>query len=650
MKLVDDAFAPDGPIARALPGFEARDGQVRMARLIQRGFLENVHTIVEAGTGVGKSLAYLVPALRAGARVVVSTGTIALQEQLVRKDIPLVTEALGIEARVVLLKGRNHYLCKAKFEKESGARLIAPSLALERLWAWAERTETGDRAELDFTPRAEDWETLDADADDCVGEYCARFADCHFFAKRDAARYADLVVVNHALFFLDLASGGALLPAYDFVVLDEAHQAEKYATAALTATLSPVSVNRMMRKLHRTYAVPGSHDAELDEGMRRLQQTLARVPGDKYPIAANEGVFEVLPVLRESFYRLENWLHASWKDALRKPTENEAEAERRRDLALRAVAAHVATVDRIESAAMQASSGALPADEIDAVAWVERGEGGERYEVNAAPFSVADFLRATLFARTRSVVLTSATISAPLGGGLDDPFAFLKSSLGIDDAQQLIAPSPFDYAKQARLYVAPPRLNPKAVDFARRAAPLVEELLDRSGGRAFVLFTSYARLREVHALLRERIPFPVKVQGDLPRSALLDWFRATKNAVLFATGTFWEGIDVVGDALSCVVIDRLPFPSPAEPLIAARIAALEAKGRSGFEHYMIPSAIVRLKQGFGRLIRSTTDRGVVALLDGRATSMRYGATIVGALPPATRITDLALLDDLFREG
>jgi ATP-dependent DNA helicase DinG len=643
MKLVDDAFAPDGPIATALPGFEAREGQVRMARLIQRGFLENVHTIVEAGTGVGKSLAYLVPALRAGARVVVSTGTIALQEQLVRKDIPLVTKALGIDARVVLLKGRNHYLCKAKFEKESGARLIAPSLALERLWAWAERTETGDRAELDFTPRSEDWETLDADADDCVGEYCTRFADCFFFARRDAARFADVVVVNHALFFLDLVSGGALLPAYDFVILDEAHQAEKYATAALTATLSPVSVNRMKRKLHRTYAVPASHDAELDEGMRRLQQTLARVPGDKYPIAANEGVFEVLPVLRESFYRLENWIHANWKDGLRKPIDNESEAERRRDLALRSVAAHVATVDRIESAAQQATSGALPADEIDAVAWVERGDGGERYEVNAAPFSVADFLRATLFARTRSVVLTSATISTA------GSFEFLKSSLGVDDAQQLVAPSPFDYAKQARLYVAPPSLNPKAVDFARRAAPLIEEILDRSGGRAFVLFTSYARLREVYALLRDRLAFPVKMQGDLPRTALLDWFRTTRHAVLFATGTFWEGIDVVGDALSCVVIDRLPFPSPAEPLVAARIAALEAKGRSGFEHYMIPSAIVRLKQGFGRLIRSTTDRGVVALLDGRATSMRYGATIVDALPPATRITDLRALDDLFRE-
>jgi len=641
VKLVEDAFAPDGPIARSLPGFEARDGQVRMAQLIQRGFLENVHTIVEAGTGVGKSLAYLVPALRAGARVVISTGTIALQEQLVRKDIPLVTQALGVEARVVLLKGRNHYLCKAKFERESGARLIAPSVALERLWAWADRTQTGDKAELAFTPRSDDWETLDADADDCTGEYCPRFADCHFFAKRDAARYADVVVVNHALFFLDLASGGALLPAYDFVVLDEAHQAEKYATGALTATLSPASIARMMRKLHRHYAVPASYDAELDEGMRRLQQTLAQVPGEKYPIAANDGVPDVLPPLRESLYRLENWVTGHWLDGLRRPIENEAEAERRRDLAQRAIAAHIATVDRIESAALQASSGAVPADEIDAVAWVERGEGEGRYEVAAAPFQVADFLKATLFARTRSVVLTSATIST--GGSFD----FLRSSLGIDDAQQLVAPSPFDYAKQARLYIAPPQLNPKSLDFARRAAPLIEEILDRSGGRAFVLFTSYARLREVYALLRDRLAFPCKVQGELPRTALLEWFRSTKNAVLFATGTFWEGIDVVGDALSCVVIDRLPFPSPAEPLVAARIAALEAKGRSGFEHYMIPSAIVRLKQGFGRLIRSTSDRGVVALLDGRATSMRYGAAIVDALPPATRIDDLADLDALF---
>ncbi|HEY4439210.1 MAG TPA: ATP-dependent DNA helicase, partial [Candidatus Elarobacter sp.] len=241
-------------------------------------------------------------------------------------------------------------------------------------------------------------------------------------------------------------------------------------------------------------------------------------------------------------------------------------------------------------------------------------------------------------------------ISTPIPTAADDgAFGFLKRSLGVDDAQELVAPSPFDYAKQARLYVAPPNFNPKARDFARRAAPLIEEILDRTAGRAFVLFTSYARLHEVHALLGDRLAFPMKMQGDLPRTALLEWFRTTRSAVLFATGTYWEGIDVVGDALSCVIIDRLPFPSPHEPLVAARIAALEARGQSGFEHYMIPSAIVRLKQGFGRLIRSTTDRGVVALLDGRAVSMRYGATIVDALPPATRVTDLARLDDVFRE-
>jgi ATP-dependent DNA helicase DinG len=644
MMTIDDTFGPEGPIARTLPGFEARPGQVQMAQLIERGILENAHTIAEAGTGVGKSLAYLVPALRSGKKIVISTGTIALQEQLVRKDIPLVVGALGISARVVLLKGRNHYLCRQKYEKMSAERLVAPSVGMEKLWQWAERTETGDRAELAFTPRGDDWEALDADADDCVGEFCPRFADCHFFKRRDAARFADIVVVNHALFFLDLASGGSLLPAYDVAILDEAHQCEKYATAALTASLSASGVGRMMRKLHRTYTVPATYDAEIDEAMRRLQMVLASVPGERYPVAANDGMLALLPSIRESFYRLENWVHANWMTALRKASDNEAESERRRDLALRAIAAHVATVDRIESAAHQALSGTVPADERDTIAWVERGDRDARYEVNAAPFEVGDFLKATLFARTPSVVLTSATLAEGRS------FAFVRESLGVEAAQELIAPSPFDYRRQARLYIAPGNLNPKDVHFAKRAAPIVEECLDRTSGRAFVLFTSYARLREVHALLADRLTFPTKLQGDLPRSALLDWFRATPNAVLFGTGTFWEGIDVVGDQLSCVIIDRLPFPSPADPLVAARIAALEARGRSGFEHYMIPSAIVRLKQGFGRLIRSKSDRGLIALLDGRALSMRYGSAIVDALPPATRIETLEGLATLWDDS
>jgi len=635
---IETTFGPGGPIATSLPGFEARPGQVQMAQLIERGFLECAHTVVEAGTGVGKSLAYLVPALRSGKKVVISTGTIALQEQLVRKDIPLVTKALGINARVVLLKGRSHYLCRAKYERMSAERLVAPNASMERLWAWADVTTTGDRSELEFTPRSDDWEQLDADADDCVGEFCDRFADCHFFTRRDAAKFADIVVVNHALFFLDLAMGGQLLPAYDFVVLDEAHQAERYATAAMTASLSPASVARMMRRLHRTYHLPASYDAQIDEMMRRLTSALARVPGERYPVRANEGITSVLGEVREAFYQLENWLHANWQAALRRKTENEAEAERRRDLAMRGIVAHIATVDRIEKTAIEES--AVPADQVEAVAWVERGDDG-RYAINAAPFDVAPFLRATLFNRTQSVVLTSATIAEGAS------FAFFREMLGVDEAQELIAPSPFDYRVQARLYLAPPSLNPKTPSFARAAAPIIEECLDRTRGRAFVLFTSYARLHEVYALVREHLPYPAKVQGDLPRAALLEWFRTTKNAVLFATGTFWEGIDVVGDQLSCVIIDRLPFPSPADPLVAARLAALEARGKSSFEHYMIPSAIVRLKQGFGRLIRSKADRGLIVLLDGRALGMRYGATIVAALPPFKRIDDLRELDELF---
>ncbi len=626
---IENVFAPSGVLAQALPGFEARPGQVRMSQLIERGFLEGAHTIVEAGTGVGKSLAYLVPALRSGKKIVVSTATIALQEQLVRKDIPLVVEALGIPARVELLKGRNHYLCVAKLDRLRTERLVAQSGTMEALWAWADRTSTGDRSELSFAPPGLEWEALDADADDCVGEYCERFRDCWFFKHRDVAKYADIVVVNHALFFLDLAMGGSLLPPYDYAILDEAHQCERWASAALTATLSASSVSRLMRRMHKNYHVPAGYDVELDGAMRELAQTLARVPGDRYPLAANDSALAALGVLQASFYRLENWLYANWQAALKRPPENSAEAERRRDLVMRGVLAHIATIDRA----------ALPADE--AITWVERTDGEGRYQVNSAPFDVAAYLRTALFSRTQSVVLTSATIAT------GSSFAFLRGALGVDEAQEYVAPSPFDYRAQARLFVAPPDCNPKDLRFARKVAPLVEEILDLTRGRAFVLFTSYARLHEVYALVRERIAYPIKLQGELPRAHLLQWFRDTKNAVLFATATFWEGIDVVGDGLSCVIIDRLPFPSPGDPIVAARLAAIEATGKSSFEEFMIPSAIVRLKQGFGRLIRAKTDRGLVVLLDGRATSMRYGGSIIAALPPAQRVSDLAELRSFF---
>ncbi len=625
---IEQVFGEGGPFSRAFPKFEVRDGQVQMASLVERGILEGMHTIVEAGTGVGKSLAYLVPAIRSGKKVVLSTGTIALQEQLVQKDIPLVVRALQSPVRVTLLKGRNHYLCKEKYGRMRSERLVPSSRSMQDVWQWAEQTRSGDRAELAFVPSAQEWEQLDADADDCTGEFCPHFRDCWFFKKRDEARYADLVVVNHALFFLDLAMGGGLLPPYDVVVLDEAHQCERWATDALTGTVSRHTVNRMMRKLHRVYRLPVPLGTQIDEAMRDVEYALSRVPGDRYPLAANEEATIALDALRGGFYHVENWLHANWHDGLARVPENDAESERRRDLAMRMVLAHIATLDRAQA----------PGDE--AIAWIERSEDGA-YEVKSAPHDVADFLRTALFARTPSVVLASATLC------VGDSFDYVKRTLGLDGAQELVAPSPFDYARQARFFIAPPEINPKSSDFARRAAPLIEECLERTHGRAFVLFTSYARLREVHALLRERLAFPLRMQGEYSRARLLEWFRGTPGAVLFATGTFWEGIDVAGEQLSCVIIDRLPFPSPGDPLVMARMKSLASRGLDGFDHYMIPTAAVRLKQGFGRLIRSTTDRGVVALLDGRASSAHYGATILTSLPNATRITHLDELEALF---
>ncbi|MGH7738107.1 MAG: ATP-dependent DNA helicase [Candidatus Tyrphobacter sp.] len=625
---VDEIFGARGPLARALDTFEARPGQLQMANLVERGMLEGVHTIVEAGTGVGKSLAYLVPAVRSGKKVVLSTGTIALQEQLVDKDIPLVVRALDIPLRVTMLKGRRHYLCKEKYERLRGERLLPSSQSMGELWKWAQRTRTGDRSEVRTPVREEEWEQVDADADDCIGEFCDYFRDCWFFKKRDEARYADLVVVNHALFFLDLAIGGGLVPPYDVAVLDEAHQCERWATDALTAAVSRRSVARMMKKLHRVYRVDASLDAQVGEGLRGLEHALAGGPRERYALEENDALWPALQALRDALYHLENWLQAHWQDALARPVGSEPEAERRRDLAMRPILAHIAALERVQA----------PRDE--SISWVERSDLDGRYEVKCAPHDVAGFLAQALFSRTPTV-LTSATLA--FGGS----FEHLRRALGIADAQELVAPSPFDYARQARLFIAPPTVNPKASDFARRAAPIVEECLDRSRGRAFVLFTSYARLRELHALLRDRLPFPIALQGDRPRSQLLEWFRRTPNAVLFATGTFWEGIDVAGDRLSCVVIDRLPFPSPGDPLVAAKMASLASRGLDAFEEYMIPMAAMRLKQGFGRLIRNTADRGVVAILDGRASSARYGAAILGALPGATRIEHLDELTELF---
>ncbi len=624
---IERALGPGGLVAGALNAYETRPAQIAMAKAVNRGFLEHVHVIAEAGTGTGKSLGYLVPAILSGQRVVVSTATLALQEQLLTKDIPLVLESLASEARVVQLKGRSNYLCRDKLEQLRRRLVLASSDQERKIFRWAGLTDTGDRAELDFVPSDALWREVDTDADDCIMEACDFFGPerCHHMRARESARHADIVVVNHALFFIDLAMGGGLIPPYDYAVLDEAHQIEEWATAAFSSSISRAGIGRLLHKINRAYVFKEALQAEVSDAADEFAAALTEVQGGRYPMRENEKAVELMDPLQRALYRTENWISEHWSNAARYPQIGEAMLERRRDLLMSAIAAHTQTIER------------LRADLEGWIAWVERTS--ERHDSHAAlcaPVTVAPLLRERLFERARSVVLTSATIAT--GGD----FEYLRRQVGLEGAQvdELILESPFDFERQAMLYLPPARINPKDPRFAKLATPLIAEVLDATSGRAFVLFTSYAVMREVAAALGPSLPFPNRTQGDAPKGQLLDWFRAETNPVLFATASFWEGVDVVGKSLSCVIIDRIPFPPPDDPIIAARSNMLQDEGIDAFNALMVPAAITRLKQGLGRLIRSRSDKGLMCILDGRLETMSYGRKILAALPPAARVHSL----------
>ncbi len=625
---IEDALGPGGLVARCLPAYEHRPAQIAYAKRVQRGMLENVHVMAEAGTGTGKSLGYLVPAILGEQRVVISTATIALQEQLVTKDIPLVLRALHSSARVVQVKGRTNYLCKDKAGQLQRQLTLARSDDERRIFRWAARTQTGDKAELDFEPPYRLWSEVDTDADDCIMEACEFFGPerCFHMRARDAARYADIVVVNHALFFANLAAGGGLIPPFDHAILDEAHQIDDWATAAFSASISRASVGRLRRKLTRHFHFDEALDVELAHAADEFANVLAAGSRSRYPLHENERAMELLDPLQRALYRTENWVASNWRSGSRFPNFDEAALDRRRDLLVQAVVSHTLAIERMR----------LSGDEW--ISWAERtgdARGGE-YAAVAAPFAVAPILRERLFDKTACVVLTSATIAT----GYD--FTYLRRQVGLSDAlvDEVVVESPFDHARQAMLYLPPNRLNPKSADFARDAVPVVIDVLKATSGRAFVLFTSHAVMRAVAAAVTPAIPYPSMTQGDLPKGRILDWFRSQHNPVLFATASFWEGVDVVGEALSCVIVDRIPFPPPDDPVLQARSAAVREAGGDPFDDLTVPAAILRLKQGLGRLIRSATDTGLMCVLDGRLESMSYGRRILGALPPATRVHDL----------
>jgi ATP-dependent DNA helicase DinG len=628
-----DAFARGGAIARALPGFEARDGQLQMAAGVADVFANGGILLAEAGTGTGKTLAYLVPAILSGERVLISTGTKTLQEQIFFKDIPVLRDALGIEFTATYMKGRGNYLCRHKFDafRDSPAfRTRDETHYIRLIEEWRVETKTGDRAEIEDLP--EDlsfWSEIAATAENCIGADCPQYNDCHVTQMRQRAAESDVVIVNHHLLCADAAvrqsTFGEVIPRCEFAIVDEAHQLEDVATQYFGIAVSNYRIDDLGRDVTRAISTRMIADADLADELRRDVDRLSdrsREFFNALQMARFEGSgnfggetrIRIRPAqlngVADEGLGLNGALQALESDiALARDASEDVVALGRRAAELR---------DNIGFL--------LRADNPGYVYFLEvRGRGTF---LRAAPIDVSDIISELLLDRMKATVLTSATLA------VDGSFEYVKGRLGIGRAEELRLRSEFDYKQQAILYLPPKMPDPRSREFGQAAAREVIEIVKRSRGRAFVLFTSYANLREVQTLASAEIDYPIFVQGEAPRSSLLRSFRSTPNAVLLATSSFWQGVDVVGEALSCVIIDKIPFASPGDPITAARIEAINAEGGSAFGEYQIPLAILTLQQGLGRLIRHRQDRGVLAILDPRLRTMGYGRRFLASLPPA----------------
>ena len=629
-----------------MEAFEPRPGQRRMAGDAARVLENGGVLLAEAGTGTGKTLAYLVPAILSGQRVLVSTGTKNLQDQIFYKDLPDLQKALGIDFRATYMKGRGNYLCLHRFataHAEADASLLpaADRGLLDQLAEWAEQTETGDRAEIEDLPdNLAVWNDVAATSENCIGTECPAYQECFVTRMRQRAAESDVVIVNHHLLCADAAvrqsAYGEVIPACAAAVIDEAHQLEDVATQYFGIAVSNHRLDELYHDGRRLVAGDGPPAVELEEAsVAELFDLLDRVRSEAYlffgalaPAAAGERTRvtgDTLTAVAEPARRLGRSL-----GDLGAAMSRLAEPSGSSDLA---ALGRRANEIRTELAFLM--------DAVDAayVYFVERR--GRGLFLRAAPIDVSSIVRELLIQRMESTILTSATLT------VDASFAYLRGRLGIAEAAELRLPSEFDYREQAVLYLPRRMPQPRHPGFAAAVAREVEALLRITEGRAFVLFTSYANLRDVHALLEPVLPYPLLVQGSSPRSVLLREFRTTPNAVLLATSSFWQGVDVAGEALSCVVIDKLPFASPGDPLTAARMEQIETEGGNPFSDYQVPLAILTLLQGLGRLLRHRTDRGVLALLDSRLRTKGYGRRFLDSLPPAPVTHDLASVARFF---
>ena len=622
---VDEVLGAQGILATRLDGFSPRRQQQAMAAVIAEVLATGETLICEAGTGTGKTFAYLVPALSGGRKVLVSTGTRNLQDQLFHRDLPLIRQALGIPARIALLKGRGNYLCRHRLDlalANPTAQRREVRRDLRRVQAWAGGTRAGDIAELALPEDAPVWPAVTSTTDNCLGQDCSAWSHCHLLEARRRAQEADLVVINHHLLCADMAlreeGFGEVLPGADCIVVDEAHQLADVAAGFFGVSVSSRQLLELMRDIRDEYAREAGDAPELldlAQALRPAVRSLRDSLGDQDRRAPWQ-TLESDPPVQDALNHLGESL-AAVGDAL------DALSGRGKGLdhCLKRARAITARLDQLTGAGDEAQ-----------VRWFDvRGPG---FRLNQTPLDVADVFRAYRERHQMAWVFTSATLA------VGDSFTHFASQIGIEDARTARWDSPFDYQRQALLFIPPGMPDPSQPEYGRRVVDLIDELVGISRGRAFLLFTSHRALREAALLLEGRFDYPMLVQGSAPRAELIERFRRLGNAVLLGTASFWEGVDVRVEALSCVVIDRLPFAAPNDPILQARLDALRRRGSNPFRDYQLPQAVIALKQGAGRLIRDASDRGVLAVCDPRLLGRSYGRVFLDSLPPMGRTADL----------